>query len=593
MCGIAGIINLNNKSYSSQELSQKVKLMTNAVIHRGPDALGFYTGDEVFLGHSLLSIVDSTHRSGQPFACLGCVLVFNGEIYNFESIRAQLQTKGHRFETMSDTEVIIHAYKHWGFSCVDQFEGMWSFILFDQIKNLVFCSRDRFGQKPFYYSIFENLLLIASEVKQIKKISQKKEVNKDIVLDYLINNYVDHNNKTFYKGIEKLNPGHSLIIDLYEKNLNVSKYYEVSKSNEITNESFNDATERLDQLLTEAISTQIKTKVNLASMLSGGLDSSSINWYLSNLLPAERKTHSFFCKNSDIGQDESYFVKRVGSVTHIENTIIEPDFQYFKSKIEEVIRVQEYPSTTLSILMQYAVFEEMKKAKYKVSLDGQGADEIFLGYKKYIHFLNSWNSILKFTNKNNISNFEGLKLKYYFSSQNVRKLKNWNLRSCISKKNEPLRSDLLISEYSKNSKDPFYIQKFDIENGHLPQLLRYADKNSMTHSIENRNPFLNHNLVEFAINLPLSLKINNGWSKYLLRSVMKEKLPDEVVWRKNKIAFSYPLSFIENPLFKQDALKIIRESEVINQIFNKVPDLKSANELWRFYNLAAWENQTL
>jgi asparagine synthase (glutamine-hydrolysing) len=232
MCGIAGIINQNKGLVADIEL----KRMTGIVAHRGPDGEGFYLYKNLGFGHRRLSIIDLSNAGHQPMALNDeYVITYNGEVYNYIELREELKKLGHEFHTQTDTEVILIAYKEWGESCVTKFNGMWAFAIHDVKKQVVFCSRDRFGVKPFYYTVINNKFLFGSEIKQFKDFKNKWSVNKSILMDYLIFNLIDHKNECFFDGVYKLPGSHNLVYDLATDSFEIKRYYTITFRPDIAN----------------------------------------------------------------------------------------------------------------------------------------------------------------------------------------------------------------------------------------------------------------------------------------------------------------------------------------------------------------------
>ena len=237
MCGIAGIITKNNTTVDLAEL----KIMTNLVEHRGPDGEGHFIDVNVGLGHRRLAIIDLSKSGHQPMQIDNMAITYNGEVYNYIEIRKELQEKGIVFNTQTDTEVILRAYAHWGPTCVHKFNGMWAFAIYDKVNNKVFCSRDRFGVKPFYYHENEQGLFFGSEIRQLLIKLKNRKVNRQILFDYIYLGYHHHNEHTFFEGISSLDPGHNLIFDTQKGTYKIERYYELKTKKEFVQLSFEDA----------------------------------------------------------------------------------------------------------------------------------------------------------------------------------------------------------------------------------------------------------------------------------------------------------------------------------------------------------------
>ena len=271
MCGITGII-YKNKNVEAAELEK----MTEKIKHRGPDSSGIYMDKNVGFGHRRLSIIDVSDHSNQPFFYKDLILIFNGAIYNYLEIKDELISHGYIFKTTSDTEVLLLAYDKWGEDCVKKFNGMWSFAIHDKKQNLVFCSRDRFGVKPFYYYADGDQFIFASEIKAVLEIKKVTTVNTQIILQFIETNFTEHNNETFFEGIFKLPGSHSLVYDLKTNVFQIYKYYELEFNAEISKLNLQDSINLFEEKFQESIKLRLRSDVKIGSALSGGLDSSYI-----------------------------------------------------------------------------------------------------------------------------------------------------------------------------------------------------------------------------------------------------------------------------------------------------------------------------
>jgi len=595
MCGLAAIILLNHQ-VNYEELKQNLIKMTAQIAHRGPDAHGFYFNENLLLGHRRLSIQDGRDGANQPFTFLNCKIIFNGEIYNFRALREELKCKGYQFYTDSDTEVIIASYKAWGENCVNRFNGMWAFVLYDIDAGVVLCSRDRFGEKPLYIAEQNQNIFLFSEVRQYKAITKPLKINDAISVDYLINGVVDFNEETFYESIKRVMPGHNLVIELKSKKTRTTQYYELQFKQEFYDLNLPDAISLNKELLNDAIELRIHSGHGEAALLSGGLDSSSIVAFVANL---NYPIHTFYARNKEHKNDEQYFVNKVKNELRTDHHtfVMTPDD--ILTELHKTVNAQEYPFLSSSLVMQYLIFKKIHNNKFKIVLDGQGADEILLGYKKYFTLYlksQSGNTILssfkEFSNNNSIGYTELMQLALYFSNPLLKTLKSKRKTTLLRGNYDANTSGggKLIQEYTRRIGNTFELQKFEVETNSLPALLRYGDKNSMAHSIENRNPFLDYRLVEFCTSLPISYKIRDGWSKYILRASLKGMLPEEVIWRTNKTSFVGPEKIYSRQDFINNYKHEIEKSETLLKYFKKIPKLDSIPDIWRFYNFALWAN---
>ena len=593
MCGIGGIINKNNKSVEELLIHQ----MTDIIAHRGPDSSGSYLYKNIAFGHRRLSILDLSSSGHQPMKYLDdLVITYNGEIYNFIEIREELIQKGYIFDSNSDTEVILKAYHCWGKTCVNYFNGMWSFSILDIKQKIVFCSRDRFGVKPFYYIENNDLFSFGSEISQLLPFLPNRILNKKVALDYLISGIEECSNETFFKDIYLLKGGHNLVFDLQTNSYEIERYYNLKLSDQ-KNTSVDDYIQELKR----SITLRLRSDVKVGTCLSGGIDSSTISSFASKLYQnSNEKFMAIHAKSSEYKTDESEFAKIVSKIANINLNFVEPSYSDFKSNILSIIKIQQEPFGSLSIIMQYFVFKKAKELGCIVMLDGQGGDETLLGYERYYPAIvkskkgiAKLKALLQSSKNSRLSLIDTIKYQYYFSNYKLRlkrlKYKNSFYKSEII--NEYESEELRIISESYN--DISILQKNEIVSSQLPHLLKYEDRNSMANSIESRLPFLDYKLVELSLNTNNSLKIKDGWTKFILRKAAETILPKEIVWRKAKLGFNAPEKTWTKE-FENEMIKEIQQSEILNnfidfkKLYFKNLDLRTK---WRLYNFSAWEKE--
>jgi asparagine synthase (glutamine-hydrolysing) len=591
MCGISGIINKNN---SDVKLSE-IKAITDVIAHRGPDGEGFLLENNFGLGHRRLAIIDKSTDGDQPMWHENrYAIVFNGEIYNYLEIKSELENLGFIFRTKSDTEVILIAYECWGINCVNRFNGMWSFCLYDKIKNILFCSRDRFGVKPFYYIDGSDSFVFGSEIKQLLPYA-KMTVNKKVLMEYLVLNLEEQSNDTFFEGIKKLQPSHNLIYDLNTCEIHFERYYLLKYKPEIGKLNIDDAVLQCKMDLIDSIKLRLRSDVEVGTCLSGGLDSSSIAAIASKEYNLGNNFKGIHAKSTEKYTDESYFAQMVADYGNINIVFTEPSEAYFKSNIEAVTFIQEEPIGGPSVFMQYAVFEKAKQEGCIVMLDGQGGDETFLGYERYfssllndVSFFKKGIELFKYSRKSRLSFPKVLLFYFYFKFPILRK--KHLLKRCDFIKKEYLKAiDFsILFELSNAYKRPFELQRLEITRTQLPHLLKYEDKNSMAHSIESRLPFLDYRLLENAVSYNPKFKINDGWSKFILRKATTEYLPEEISWRRNKRGFESPRNWLNDKFY---FMSIIKESFILSKITIKIDDELSDDVIWKLFSIAIWEKR--
>lgn len=547
MCGISGIFNFNGAPVNEAELRE----MNRVIHHRGPDGDGVYIENNVGIGSTRLAIIDLREIANMPIYDTEnrYVIVYNGEIFNYVELRNELLNKGYKFKTGSDTEVVLNAYKEWGEDCLHRLNGMWAFAIWDKQEKTLFCSRDRYGIKPLYFYKDDKKLIFGSEIKQILSCGVDKTVNDETVYDYLVFHFIDHTENTFFKNITKVQAGHKFTIKNNEFKL--SRWYNLPEVNYITDEKnmYGD----LYDLLYDSVRLRLRSDVEVGSCLSGGLDSSAIVCIMHEILHNEGKPEiqkTFTACYDDPLIDERPYVEEVIKQTNSTKYYLFPDVQGFRNDIDKLTYHQDEPYTGATVFAQWSVFKKIHEAGIKVVLDGQGSDEILLGYFSFFPFhlkrsmLNPFKFISEYVKGVNTSNLGYNKFTQnliYFNTGSVR------YRHVMKNSSVFVKSDFITAH---NRRDLFnqMIAASGLEqnrlsnlwNISLPSLLRYEDRNSMAFSVEARIPFLDHRLVEYIFSIPLDKLIHKGWTKYALRESLKGKIPEDIRMRKGKLAFSVP-----------------------------------------------------
>ena len=590
MCGITGII-YKNKNVEAAELEK----MTEKIKHRGPDSSGIYMDKNVGFGHRRLSIIDVSDHSNQPFFYKDLILIFNGAIYNYLEIKDELISHGYIFKTTSDTEVLLLAYDKWGVDCVKKFNGMWSFAIHDKKRNIVFCSRDRFGVKPFYYYADGDQFIFASEIKAVLEIKKVTTVNTQIILQFIETNFTEHNNETFFEGIFKLPGSHSLVYDLKTNVFQIYKYYELEFNAEVSKLNLQDSINLFEEKFQESIKLRLRSDVKIGSALSGGLDSSYIVAISAKQFKVKKDFNAVTVGSLHKEEDEGDRARIISDCLGIENSIIYPDKNEFEKLIPQVIYSLEEPFGGLSVYMQTFLMKQAQKLGIKVLLDGQGADEVLLGYSNYTaaflknHGLkDNVKFLLNLRSHYDISIFKGLLIYLYYSNFNVRKtylkLRGLGLKSKYKKLIEYNHIRTLNNSY----KNIFELQKNEIFWAQIPQLLRWEDMNSMDYGIETRLPYLDYKFVETCLSINNNFKIFTGWSKYILRKNLQKHIPDEIAWNRKKIGFNPPIE--EWWPRSEEITNTINNSQIIKELFkDKFNYINDRDFEWKLYNIAIWE----
>lgn len=582
MCGIAGVV-LSNQVVQENLL----KTMTNAIAYRGPDGDGYYIDKNVGLAHKRLSIIDPAGGQ-QPMSNEdGTVwITFNGAVYNYLELRQELLQRGHKIKTYCDTEIIIHSYEEYGEKCVQKFNGMFSFVIWDSRKKVIFAARDRFGVKPFYYYVDKEKFIFASEIKAILSTGFiTSEVNYEGLNDYFVFQFT-LGEKTMFKGIKELEPGYWLKIDM-SKEIKIETYqYWDLKFEYDTYHTEDYFVDKLLILIEDAIKIRLRSDVPLGSHLSGGLDSSTVVCIASDLLgKGSLKT---FTGGFNEGEkyNETRYAKLVSEYANTEYHEIMMDSEDFKDTLPELIYYLDEPGAGPGVFPQYFV-SKLASKHVKVVLGGQGGDEIFMGYARYlVAYLEEClkGAIYETAQKDKyavtmdsiIPNLSMLKtykpmLQYFlkdgiFNTQEERYFR-------LIDRSEGMRKLLNKSLIGINDYSPFdsfkrifnheglfsYINKmmyFDIK-GSLPALLHVEDRTSMAVGLESRLPLLDYRIVELMASIPPNIKFKGGRSKALFKDAIKNVIPGEILNRKDKMGFPVPLvQWYNNELknFVQDIL---------------------------------------
>lgn len=622
MCGITGIYYIDHRQADPNLLER----MMDPIKHRGPDDRGCYLEGSLGLGHLRLSIIDLSPAGHQPMSNEdgSAWITYNGEVYNYVELMSELQSAGHLFKSKTDTEVIIHAYEEWGEECLNRFNGMFAFAIWEKKINRLFCARDRFGIKPFYYYFDGKVFLFASEIKALLKsgVVQSKP-NNPIIFDYLAYAYLDHTEDTFFEGVKQLMPAHSLILE--NGRLHIKKWWDLVRGSESPFRIRSSASKdkeyatKFYEILLDSIRLHLRSDVPIGTCLSGGLDSSSIVCIANKLMfsnnnvnISERQKTFSSCFN-DHKYDERKYVHSV-----LNQTKAEPNFVFLKGEdlfdiLSKVIWHQDEPFGSTSIVAQWYVMEEASK-KVKVLLDGQGADELLAGYHGYFGGL--YSDLLK-----KFQLFKLLKEIIYYKiihnhfqpyvfSNIARAFLPPSLISLIRGKISHT-IEWMDESFQKKYKRSFgYSDKFETNLDNqlysiltkygLPALLHYEDRNSMAFSIEARVPFLDYRLVEFMFSLSSDQKIRNGTTKIVLRNAMKGILPENVRMRQDKMGFGTPEDVWFGTILKEKILEIFYSRSFKERGYFNIDGIKKefeqhytgkkniSNTIWRWINLELW-----
>ncbi|WP_323592281.1 asparagine synthase (glutamine-hydrolyzing) [Aliarcobacter butzleri] len=596
MCGISGIINKNGNRVDKDEI-QKIN---DLISHRGPDDEGFYFEKNFAFGHRRLSILDLSSDGHQPMHYLEkYTITYNGEVYNYLEIREELIEDGYKFISNTDTEVILASYDKWGQDCVNRFNGMWAFAIYDKEKEIIFCSRDRFGVKPFYYTEINGKFVFGSEIKQLLEFYEDRFVNETILVDYLLYGLEEHTNETFFRNIYKLDKSNNLIYDIKNNSFKIKRYFDIKFDKNLNNLNEKDSIEFIKNKLENAIDLRLRSDVKVGTCLSGGLDSSSIAAIASKKYfeKTNEKFIAIHAKSVEKKTDESQFARQVSEYCNLNMIEVEPQLEDITKNIEEVIYTQEEPFGGPSIFMQYFVMKKARENNCIVMLDGQGGDETLFGYEGYFSFyfaslLSKFKFVQYWKEIKNLTTFKVSKKRILRDSLIVLFRNQLSFIEKIIRNKKTfikLESDRKRLNHLFEFKDFKNFQVREIMIRNMPHLLRYEDKNSMRNSVETRLPFVDYQFVQSAVSINDSMKFKNGFLKYILRKVVELILPKNIVWRTNKFGFEAPTDmWIDS--HKDEMINIIEKSNIISHIVKLNSKIYSNKTLlWKMYNIAIWE----
>jgi len=609
MCGISGFFSL--KAVNPMVL----RTMSEIITHRGPDGEGFYfyntidksnalayssdtpekviehkrniseeilnvasihTSYNLGIAHRRLSIIDLSHNGHQPmsFHHNDYWITFNGEIYNYKEIRNELRILGCSFKTETDTEVILQAWLNWGEDCLNKFVGMWAFALLDKKKQSLYLVRDRFGIKPLYYYENQETIYFGSEIKQFTKIPDwKSKLNHQNAFEYLNYSFTDHNNSTMFDGVNNLQPGHLLVINLQNNNrieCSIKKWYKPAQST--FEGSYEEALYEFSEIFSNCIELHLRSDVPLGFALSGGIDSTSILGRSNEILKSENISHVIntfsACSENEI-HSEKEWIDLANAYYKTNPNLIYAKGNLIKSSLPALTWIMDEPYQSQSAFLGYHIYASVKSKGIKVLLNGQGADEILNGYGAFRLFEQTkniesgrlkhlWNELshLTFT----------ARVKWYFVILDVLMTENKLKSNSILTK--PLAVDKFLNRNIlsyKKIRDPAFNDIFDIAihqltKDPLPKFLRWEDRNSMAHSIESRIPFLDHRLVEFCLTLPMEFRDTKFNKKRILVDSVKNIIPTPIANRQDKKGFMTSEETWMKGEYRDDFLSLISES---------------------------------
>ncbi|MSR78324.1 MAG: asparagine synthase (glutamine-hydrolyzing) [Candidatus Omnitrophica bacterium] len=639
MCGFVTYFDRGPSNFSKVET---LKTMTRLLSHRGPDGEGFLTPalteiPDAFLGlgHQRLSILDLSPAGAQPMCNQEQTLwlVYNGEIFNYLEIRAELIQKGRSFKSDSDTEVILEAYAEWGVDCLKRFNGMWAFVLWDVRKNILFCARDRFGIKPFYYYQDRDRFLCASEIKSILAHPQvARKPNEEMIFDYLSLGLQDHTPHTFFQSIEQIPPSHYGIYSLKTSRWTLEKWWDISLTS--SNSSVMSPDEFLD-LLQDSVRIRLRSDVPVGLCMSGGLDSTAIGYLVEK---ADRETHpsgtlkrKAFSACFEMPEcDDRKFIHAAVQGLQMEGYETFPQGRELWKDLPHLTQIMDEPFYSSNQFSQWSLMRLIGQHKIRVALSGQGSDEYLGGYRGYgsvfladalrrgqwQRFFHEWRHLPSKAN--------GLSQTVLFSrilyglmpgglrssSQLMLRLKSLSRTKGIAlmapafyQRHESRLRDYLHRR-ERDWSDIRHKLYQDLFTYSLPQLLHYEDRNGMAFSVETRHPFLDHRLVEKMFTLSADHLMRDGQQKWILRRSVQNLIP-EIIWnRKDKKGFITPEDswmqegrtyiqdlFTNRPLTTETFLDRVKMNVLTSKSQTHQDNYNLHTDLWRPLHLEVWMRQ--
>ncbi|MFH0831806.1 MAG: asparagine synthase (glutamine-hydrolyzing) [archaeon] len=602
MCGIIGV-------YSRNIDREKVKKATEKMHHRGPDGSDYFFDSDIALGHRRLAVIDLSENAKQPMCNedKSLWIVFNGEIYNFQELRKELEKK-HEFKSKSDTEVILHAYEEWHEECLQKFNGMFAFAIWDTKKKELFIARDRAGVKPLYYYLDRENFIFASEIKAILEFDIKKKLNRDILYDFF--NYgILVGDETLFEGIKTVPPAH--YFTLKKNKLSVKKWWDIEYKAEQKSES--EWISELRSQIAQSVQKRMISDVPIGAFISGGIDSACI---VAHMKKISENVKTFYVCSGDAEERKS--AELTAKYFNTEHNEVFVSANEFADNIKEMIWHYDAPLPWPSAIPLYFV-SKLSRGKATVVLTGEGSDEIFAGYNRYslIDRLSKANSRIGFIpkflknssfkissaifqdvryRKNLDMLFNGFNFDYATGVNAITSERKELLRNIEEK--HPLREK--VEQIFKEKQADFVSRLLYLDfRTYLQELLVKQDKMGMAASIEARTPFLDYNLIELAAKMPSSIKLNNGTGKYILKKAMETILPKEIIWQKKK-GFPVPIGlwfrrelkgFLEEELLTESAALDYFDKDYIKKIIEGQKRHNYSLQLWAMLNFKLWHEQ--
>ncbi|MBM4229262.1 MAG: asparagine synthase (glutamine-hydrolyzing) [Gammaproteobacteria bacterium] len=588
MCGIAGVLWRRNGSSNIGS----IVAMSERLSHRGPDGFGYLIvsrTEKVYhnrppdldvpnpvlaMAHRRLAIIDKSDAGLQPMQSADGkrFLVFNGEIYNYVELRDELARLGHRFATSTDSEVVLAAFAQWGVHCFARFNGMWAIAIYDTLSSTLTLSRDRLGVKPLFIRSDGDQLAFASEIKALAVLGTL--TCNSVAMDrFLRLGVVGTSAETFFNGVSQFPPGAYAQVQSAEDMVRPQPFWTPTLSEPRERLDSGSLAEQLREIFVDSVRLRLRSDVPVGFCLSGGLDSSAIVGVAGALL-GNGQISTFHARSEDLRFDESRWAEIVNSHVGAEAYFVTPSVSGVVDEIDKLLWYQDEPFPSMSIYAQWLLMKKARSEGIPVILDGQGSDELFAGYRKYLFIYLS--SLVR---RRELARFATTLGRLYFNGDRgllnlvdgLKYMPALVRRSAVSLESFMRPSPQMIGggfadTHIKVPSDVREMSVLDLTSTSLPSLLRYEDRNSMAWSIEAREPFLDFRLVDFALSLPDDAKIYDGRLKYVLREAMRPYLPEEILNRRDKVGFvTAEINWLDSPFISEICGSIAAENVRFSQ----------------------------
>jgi len=616
MCGIVGYVNFSG-SFNNEVITN----MTKSLFHRGPNSIDVFHHNNVAFGHARLAIIDLDEKSNQPFFSDdgNLIIVFNGEIYNFLEIKKELELSGIRFNTKSDTEVLLKGYQLWGEKVLPKLNGFFAFSIYNKTTEESFFARDRVGIKPFFYYYNNKNFAFSSELKAIIKYPYfEKNLSKTGLKQYLNYQYISGSN-SIYEHTFKLEPGCFLI--LKKGKISITRYWDISNKYNGNNQlSLGENIEKTEELIQNSVKLRLQSDVPLGSFLSGGIDSSLISFFANKYSNNDLKTFTIGFQEKQF--DESLYAQKISNQinsVHYNKLVNSKDCV---NLIEELPLIYDEPFADSSVIPTL-ILSKLAKTKVTVALSGDGGDELLFGYSRYTTVLNIQSKIDYLPRSlakvlilfiKHLPVYKLKRLSYYIDlylrSKNLSSLYLWSMQNFLPTELSKILGEDLSSynlnetKFTKLFKDKLSNEEdimplIDINSYLVDDILTKVDRSSMHHSLEARVPLLDHNIIEHAINIPFQQKHYNSTPKYILKQILYKHI-DKSLFDRPKTGFSIPLEKWMRSDLEQQLQFYFSNNYIQNQgIFNAIEldkemklfqskQYNNANKMWTLFMFQKW-----